>query len=591
MARRQKRQTERAATRSASPAAPLTSGALSTSTIALISLALVALTIAVYAAVRHFDFVPVDDPLYVSENPHLIGGLTWANVSWAFTSQWAGYWIPFVWLSYMFEVTCAGVDPGVMHMTNVVLHAVNAVLVFVWLRKMTGSMWRSAFVAALFAVHPLHVESVAWITERKDVLSTLFLLLALVAYASWVRHRSTTRFLMLCTLFIAGLLAKPMLVTLPIVMLLLDVWPLGRVTFAADQWREWRRLTQEKLLFFGLTIAGAAIAVVEQRNGGALASLSTIPLHLRIENAVVSCVWYLVKTVWPTNLIVIYEYPASIPAWKVIGAALVLIGITVAAFRTRRQRPYFLVGWLWYVVTLLPVIGVVQVGLQPMADRFTYVPLIGIFVIVAWGVPDLIAGWSSARRVLAASAIAVTMALGVVAHAQVQYWQDGSTLWGHALEVTKGVDSYRAHIELGTTLRDQHRTDEAIASFSEAVRVKPDAAEGHYDLAQVLATRGSLDDAITQYTDALRLDPRLPEVQNNLGTLLANQHRFEEAVVHFRAAVDLKPDFDGARMNLALALVRVGRVADAVTELTNLLARNPSNDAARRLLGSLTRGR
>jgi protein O-mannosyl-transferase len=586
---------------------------------AAIAGALVAGTCLVYAPVRHYGFVEVDDPLYVSENPHLAGGLTADNVGWALTNRHAGYWIPLTWISYMADVEIyGGIDAGGHHATNVALHIANTLLLFGLLRRMTRAPVRSAFVAALFAVHPLHVESVAWITERKDVLSTLFWFLGIWAYVRYVDRPGPLRYGAIIAAMVLGLSAKPMLVTFPLVLLVLDVWPLGRVPSGGFvSWRAWKPLLLEKAPFAVFVAVAGVVTYFAQAQVGAAPGLDAVPLGLRLENAVVSYAVYLWKTGWPTALTMQYPLPTSIPAAAVIASAAVLVAITAGVVVSARRRPYLLMGWSWYVVTLVPVIGIVQVGTQARADRFMYVPAIGLFVMVVWLCAEL--GRSARGRVtLAAIGLVVLAGSGMRARQQLSYWQDNVTLWTHALETTLGVSTYDAHLSLGRTLAGKGRLGEALAHFEAAladrpssvdaerdlarvlasigrpgdavshlehvVEVRPDMAEARVELALLLASQGQSDAAIAEYQRALTLQPDLRGVDNNIGVLLAQQGRYAEAVAHFETAVRMGPDVETARVNLGLALVHLGRVQEARAIFIEVLQQNPRNAAARKAI-------
>jgi protein O-mannosyl-transferase len=598
-----------------------------------IAAALVLVNLFVYAPVRHYDFVELDDPLYVSENPNVAGGLTPEGIRWAVTTGNGGFWIPLTWLSYMADVELFGTGPGPHHVTNVVLHIANTLLLFLLLRRTTGAAGASAFVAALFAVHPLHVESVAWITERKDVLSTLFGLLALWAYAAYVRQPTWNRYLVVALFFAFSLMAKPMLVTLPFLLLLLDVWPLRRAEFPSalrlrpdktlrrSDVSEWLPLIREKVPLLALSAAASVVTFIAQHRGGGVSDLQMLPLSLRLENALVAYVSYIGKMLWPASLSVIYPLSDSVPDAWVAGAVVVLTAVSAAAVWTARSHPYFLVGWCWYVGTLVPVIGIVQAGVQSMADRFSYVPLIGLFVVVAWGAPDLLARWAPRRRAMAAAAVVIVVACAAGARVQVRHWQDNVTLWTRALEVTLGADRYDAHIALGRTLGAQGRSAEEASHFSEAARLRPDAAEAHHGLGMAMARQGRLDralasfsevvrlapasaeahidlgftlarlgradEAMAHYSEGLRLDPNLAEAHNNLGALLLERERYADAVPHFSEAVRLRPDFELARVNLGLALARSGLLEEALREFEQVLLLNPRNDVARRAADEL----
>lgn len=528
-------------------------------------LALAALTAVVYAPVRHFDFVQVDDPAYVTENPHVLRGLTPEGIAWAFTTGDAANWHPVTWLSHMLDVQLFGVAAGPHHLTNVLLHMANTLLLFGLLVQLTGAVWRSALVAALFAVHPLHVESVAWVAERKDVLSTLFWMLTLWAYLGFVRSQGSTAgaaappatsrsrrgyYLLMLAFFALGLMAKPMLVTLPCVLLLLDIWPLERLRLATREVRSpkandrpsgrsaagspragaGRRrskdrparartpgkpdllsmawpLVREKLPLFVMAVASSIVTVIVQQRGGAASTLEAYPFSLRLQNALVSVVAYLRGTLWPEGLTVLYPFPESVPDWQVAGALAVLGGISFVVYRLARRHPYLLVGWLWYLGTLMPVAGLVQVGLQARADRYTYVPLIGIFIMVAWGVAALLDRMRGGRHVVPIAAIAVILGCTLTARAQVGYWKDNVTLWTRVTTLTLHVDEYEAHMSLGTTLGNQDRVDEAMRHFAEAARLRPQSDAAHCSLGLALARSGRAIDAAREFNEALRLNP------------------------------------------------------------------------------------
>ncbi|MCX6546187.1 MAG: tetratricopeptide repeat protein [Acidobacteria bacterium] len=528
-------------------------------------LTLAALTAFVYAPVRHFDFVLLDDPAYVTENPHVARGLTREGIAWAFTTGDAANWHPVTWLSHMLDVQLFGVAAGPHHLTNVVLHIANTLLLFGVLLTLTGAMWRSAFVAALFAVHPLHVESVAWIAERKDVLSTLFWMLTLWAYVRYVRapgspagtagpsaaSRSRRGFYLLMLAFFAlGLMAKPMLVTLPFVLLLLDVWPLERLAVTASdagrakagghasgraaagssragaaKGRANRRLAgartprrsgrlraawplvREKLPLFVMAVASSAVTFVVQQRGGAVSTLETYPFGLRLQNALVSMVAYLRDTLWPEGLTVLYAFPDAIPGWQLAGALVVLGGISWLVYALARQHPYLPVGWLWYLGTLMPVVGLVQVGVQARADRYTYVPLIGIFVMVAWGSAAMLERLRGGRRVAIVAAVVVIAGCSVTTRAQVAYWKDNVTLFTRATMLSLHMDEFEAHMWVGTAVGGQGRLDEAMRHFEAAARLRPQSDAAHCSLGVSLAKSGRAADAMREFNEALRLNP------------------------------------------------------------------------------------
>ena len=596
--------------------------------------ALIALNVFIYEPVRHYDFVAYDDPAYVSENPNISRGLTWPAVIWAFTAEHAGYWIPLTWLSYMADVQIAGMNAGSQHLTNLILHVANSLLLFLLLLRMTGALGKSAFVAALFAVHPLHVESVAWITERKDVLSTCFLMLTLWAYVSYVRRPGVGRYVVVLLWFTLGLLAKPMLVTVPFLLLLLDVWPLQRWALSTGTAvrpktvspRERRPaawlLVWEKVPLLILAAAASIVTMQAQRN--AVTGLDLYPLGLRVGNALVAYLAYIGKMFWPAGLAVLYPYPSSLPGWKVAGSAVILAGIAVVVMRSARRYPYLAIGWLWYLGTLVPVIGLVQVGVQSMADRFTYIPLIGIFIILAWGIPEMLNRRPVRQRVIPVVAALAILALTITARGQVRYWQDSVSLWTHTIEVTMDTDQYHAHMALGRVLRGQGRLDESFRHFSEAMRLKPDSAEAKHGLGQVLADQGKIGEAFALLSEAVRLQPDLAEARNdlclalmlqgnageavghcteavrlrpdsaearnNLGMVLSSQGRSGEAVLSFAEALRLKPDFAQAHVNLGAALASQGKVEEAIAQYAEALRINPSLANVHNNLGALLAG-
>jgi protein O-mannosyl-transferase len=564
-----------------------------------VCLALIAVNLIVYASVRHHDFVNFDDDDYVTANPVVLRGLTWHGVAWAFTTEHAVNWHPLTWLSHMLDVQLYGLDAGAHHLTNLLFHIGNTLLLFGLLHRMTGALGRSAFVAGLFAVHPLHVESVAWVAERKDVLSTLFWMLTLWAYIEYVkrpdlRQSSRRRYAAVLLFFALGLMAKQMLVTLPLVLLLLDFWPLGRVGIgpnpaggwapARDGWATAGCLVSEKLPLLALAVASSIATFVIHQRGGAVIILSAIPLQLRIENALVSYVVYIGKMLWPAGLAVLYPYPQSLSAWSVAVAFVTLTGISVAVIWAAPRRPYLPVGWFWYLGTLVPVIGLIQVGDQTIADRYTYIPLIGLFIIVAWGAPDLLVRWPLRRVVLPkialpAAACLVILACAITARGQLEYWEDSTTLWTHTLAVT--TRNNIAHNNLGATLADQGKTDEAIAHYSEALRIKSDYADAHNNLGVALADQGKFDEAIAHYSEALRIKPGYSDAHSNLGIALADQGNLDEAIAQFTEALRINPDSAKAHNNLGVALASQGKLDEAIAQFTEALQVKPDYADAR----------
>ena len=560
---------------------------------------MVVANVVVYAAVRRYDFVYFDDQYYVIKNATVSAGLTWRGVVWAFTTGYQSNWHPLTWLSHMLDVQLYGMHAGGHHLTNVLLHIANTLLLFGVLHRMTGAPGRSGFVAALFAVHPLHVESVAWVAERKDVLSTLFWMLTLWSYVSYVRQPRWSRYVPVTAWFGLGLLSKPMVVTLPFVLLLLDYWPLGRVTLdgapgpdrhATRPWPQRGvvlRLLQEKAPLFALAAASSVVTFIVQQRGGSVIALDLASPIRRAENALVSYVAYVGKMLWPARLAAFYPYPPSLPIWHVTGAALILIAAFAVALWAVRRRPYLLVGWLWYVGTLVPVIGLVQVGFQQMADRYTYIPLIGLFLIVAWGVPDLLGGWRYKRIALAAAAGVVLTACVVTAGRQVRTWENGVALWQRDLDVTS--DNFHAHKNLADALASEGKLDQAIAHYLDALRLRPQYAEAHVRVAHLLSRKGRTEEALVHSSDALSIRPDLEEAHNGLGVGLMEQGKDSEAAAHFVEATRLRPGYADAHHNLALVLAKQGRRDEAIREMSKAVAIDPNEPAWHYHLAALYR--
>ena len=534
----------------------------------LIGLVLAGVTIAAYGPIWSLGFVNYDDPAYVTDNPHVLGGLGWAGIVWAFTTTTESNWHPVTWLSLMLDASVGGGTPRVFHATNLLLHVANTLLIFTGLRRMTGRRWESAFVAALFAVHPLHVESVAWVAERKDVLSTLLWLLTVAAYVRWVGAPSASRYVVVLIVYALGLMAKPMLVSLPLTLLLLDYWPLARVKDGAAA----RRVVLEKIPLFVLAGLLALVTLLVQRP--AMQALEAVPFGARAANALVSVVAYLLQMLWPVDLAVIYPYPrAGRPLWQPIAATATLAVVSFAALRSVRERPWLAAGWLFYLVTLVPVLGLVQVGYHARADRFTYVPLLGIFVIVAWGVSDRFgrAGVATApapsrasrrdktkarstpsvpagARGLAAVAATIVVVLSVLTWRQVGRWRSSIDLFSHAVAVTS--DNAYAQYNLSTAYQEAGDAERTIVHLREALRIHPELVDAHYNLTRLLMKRGQLDEAATLVREQQRLWPSSPHTMVDLGVLAVLQGDNDAAIRWFTEALRLSPDLPDARNNL-----------------------------------------
>ncbi len=551
-----------------------------------ICLLLAFVTVLAYAPVRHAALVVFDDPVYIGD-PHVQAGLTWAGVKWAFTTWHGSNWHPLTWLSHMLDASLFGADAGAQHFVNVLFHAANAVLLFLLLLRMTGKMWPAAFVAALFAWHPVHVESVAWISERKDVLSTFFGLLTLLAYWRYSESsklqvpNSKAWYGSTLGLFTLSLMAKPMLVTLPFVMLLLDFWPLERIhlfgignTKHGTRKTNLSRLILEKLPFLALTIASSIVTFLAQRSE-AVVSLEQHPLGLRVANAVVAYVEYLGKAFWPAKLAVIYPLSNQIPAWQIAVAFVILTVISFLAWRARKSAPYLLIGWLWFLGTLVPVIGLVQVGGQALADRYTYVPLIGVFIAIAYGTDDFLARCRISNVIPSVTAGAVLVGCLCVTEYQLRFWQNSQTLFAHALEVTK--DNAIAHINLGVALEQDDHRPEAITEYRKAIEIEPRRFQAHNNLANLLATTGAQDEAFREYQEALRLNPDTAVTHINFATLLAEMGRFDDAMNEYTKAAQLEPEDPRSYYLMGKACLRHGQSAEAVKHFREGLQHQPND--------------
>ena len=555
-----------------------------------IALLLVLGTLAVYLPVVHHGFTLYDDSDYVTENPMVENGLTWAGVKWAFGWH-ACNWHPLTWLSHMADCQLFGLDAGMHHCVNLLFHAANSVLLLLLLARWTKALWPGAFAAALFAWHPLHVESVAWVAERKDVLSTFFALLTLLAYTKAVTSdewcvtrkisfpslvtRHSSRFYWLALfLFTCGLMAKPMVVTLPFVMLLLDYWPLNRIQNSEFGIRNCVRLLLEKWPFFLLTAVSCVVTFLAQHGGGAVAPLEKIPLHYRLENVPVAYAGYLLKMIWHAHLAIFYPLN-PLPALEVATAAASLLAISWLVWRVRRSCPYWLVGWLWFLGTLMPVIGLVQVGGAALADRYSYFPSIGFFLAAALGVRDGAERFRVSKPVVAAIAGLALAACLALTHRQLNFWQDDITLFNHAIKVTKNNDA--AHLNLGFALQKIGRNDEALAEYRAALKLAPDRAETHNNIANLLDDMGRTDEAMAEYQEALRINPNHIASHNNYGTLLAELGRFDEAMKEYATAARLDPTDSHTPYLIGKLLLKEGRDPEAVAYFHQAVQLDPNN--------------
>jgi tetratricopeptide (TPR) repeat protein len=584
-----------------------------------ISFGLIVAVALVFGQVAHFQFVNWDDDSNIYNNPAVQGGLTWDAVVWAFTSTRLDYWHPVTWLSHELDCQWFGPWPGGHHLTSVVIHTLNVLLLFLLLRGMTGAVWRSAIVAALFAIHPLRAESVAWVTERKDVLSALFWWLATWAYVAYTKKTASwTRYGLVIVLFLMALMSKPNAMTFPFFLLLVDYWPLERL----NQRSLWL-LLREKIPLFALSATFAFLTFRAQRGIGTTEMAGRLSLPLRIANSVLAYATYLRDMIWPAHLAALYPYQKQLPVWQVVLAAALVATVTGLVLWKAARFRYLAVGWFWYLGVLVPVIGLVQMGLQSHADRFTYIPLTGVFILIVWGLHDLMQGWryrTSAAIILAAVAIP---ALGVRAWSQVGTWRDGVTLFRHNTVVTP--DNEWAWLDLAAALDQAGRKDEAIQCLTETLRLDPNnamaydargvlrihqwkleealsdftheeqirpAAYAHYHRGAILKQLGRKDEALPELAEALRLGGMLPEftvhAQMDLGVLLGEKGKYAEAAAQFSQALTIDPNFQPARKDLARALIGMGRNEEARKQLSALLSLNPADAEARQLLQQIT---
>lgn len=510
---------------------------------------LVVLTWLVFGQTLWHDFINYDDPRYVYENTKITDGLRISGIAWAFTHIHSMNWHPLTTISHMLDCQLYGLNAGWHHFTNVLLHTLAAILLFLALQQMTDAVWRSAFVAAVFAIHPLRVESVAWVAERKDVLSGVCFMLTLLAYVYYTRAPSLRRYLAVVLVFVLGLMSKPMLVTLPLVLLVLDYWPLCRIErHTSDAGRRLFMPVLEKIPLIALSAVSSVVTFLVQK--GAVGWTEDLPILERINNAAVSYVLYIWQMFWPMNLAVFYPHPENrLPLWEIVSSFLLLIGITAVAIVLRKKRPYLITGWLWYLGMLVPVIGLVQVGWQGRADRYTYLPQIGLLIAITWAVADLTSLWRRQRAILSAAAILVIGALSLCAWIQTSYWRDSESLFRHALAVT--VNNDVAENNLGIVFLRQGKVDEAISLLQTAVDLRPDNSPAHENLAKALLQKGQVDDALIHYRKLLELQPDNIEVHNIVGTVLTQQGRVGEGVEEWQKVLAIQPDNGNAMSNLA----------------------------------------
>jgi tetratricopeptide (TPR) repeat protein len=595
---------------------------------------LITVTLIVFLPVLQNGFVALDDQVYVAENPCVQMGITIKSITWALVTTYAGFWHPLTWLSLIVDAQLYGLNPAGFHLTNLLLHIANSLLVFFVFRRMTGALWRSAFVAALFALHPLHVESVAWVAERKDVLSTLFWMLTIWFYIRYVENPCTKRYFLVIVFFILGLMAKSMLVTLPFVLLLLDYWPLNRLqTFqkindaniktypdsnnikneiVGAKKISIKLLIVEKLPLLFFSVIASGITVFAQGQFGALDTMEYASFPVRIGNALISYIKYLFKTFWPENLVIFYPLNLSLSVWEVVLTVLVLVSITILFMYTIKRKPYCAVGWFWYIGTLVPVIGVIPVGVFSMADRYTYVPLIGIFVIIAWGVPDMLSQYSYRKPLLTLMALSVLICLSLATRVQISYWRNSFALYTHALDATKdniavhyfmgnlyfkqgifeqAADQFRKALQiypdfidgrqrLGMTLSSLGRQDEAMEIFNKILKSNPYDIDARVALATAFIRKGNHDEGIKQYRCVIRINPNDATGYYNLAHALTLKGNIDDAVTTYQRAIQLKPDYTEAYNNLGVLLLKLHRAREAIFYFQKVLETNPEHAGA-----------
>jgi len=589
----------------------------------IVILLLLLVTIAAYLQVLRADFVNYDDDRYVTENPHVQSGLTAEGFKWAFNIGYEGNWTPLTWISHMLVRQIFGPGPAGPHAVNLLMHVANTLLLLLVLYRMTRSLWKSAFVAALFAVHPMNVESVAWVAERKDVLSTLFWLLTMWAYVRYSEVPNSKRFAVMLVFFALGLMSKPTLMTLPFVLLLLDYWPLGRWADAPRHER-WR-LVRQKLPLFAMSLASSVVAYLAQQRGGAIRTVAELPLSSRITNALTAYVSYVAKMFWPAKLAVFYPHPGDTPIWHVLAAVVILAAVTALAIRSARSHPYLIVGWLWYLAVLVPMIGLVQFGSQVMSDRFTYVPFIGLFIMIAWRLSESMGVRRHGRMgvghahtsLLTAVSLAMVVVLAVCTWRQTGYWRDSVTFWKHTLAVTTGnytahfnlgraygklgrypeeVAEYKqtirinpnyikAHNNLGIAYGKLGRYPEEVAEYKQAIRINPDYAMAHFNLGIAYGKLGRYAEAADEYKQTIRTTPDYPDAHYNLGTAYGKLGRYVEEIAEYKQAIRISPDYPDAHYNLGVAYSRLGRYAMAIDAFKQAIRINPDHTNAQYNLG------
>jgi tetratricopeptide (TPR) repeat protein len=545
------------------------------STLILICLALTIITVITFGQFRDCDFVNYDDNRYVYDNAHVQQGLSWKSMQWAFSFEYikSGHWTPIIWLSLMLDHEFFGLNPHGYHLTNLFFHILNTILLFLIFHRMTRALWQSAFIAALFAIHPLHVESVAWVTERKDVLSTFFWMLSMGSYVLYTERKTIKRYLLMTVLFILGLMSKSMLVTLPFVLILLDWWPLGRLhpdLPMKTQWGQMRQMVWEKLPLFILSGVFALMAKLIAQYTGNVVSL---PLYERLANVFRSYAIYLMKLIWPSDLAVFYPYPEGVVLWQIVGAALVLAVITGLVLWRRKHNPFLIVGWLWYLGTLLPVIGIIQAGSQAYADRYTYIPLTGLFIMIAWAGGSFLKQWRYQKEAfLTLSALSI-LCLCIITWTQVGYWQNSITLYEHAFKVTD--HNYVAYNGMSVAYNDLGNYRQAIENCDQVIEIRPGFADAYYNRGIAYNALGNYKQAIEDCNKAIEINPDYSEAYNNRGVAYNALGNYRQAIEDCNKAIEINPDNAEAYNNLGVAYGSLGNYRHAVEDFIKVIEIKP----------------
>ena len=556
----------------------------------LITLILILSTLVVYWQVKDFDFAGYDDELYVIENHQVQAGISIEGTIWAFTTFHAGNWHPLTWLSHMLDCELYGLNPMGHHWTNLQLHIANTLLLFFILQQMTGAVWKSAFVAALFALHPLHVESVAWVAERKDVLSTFFWMLTIIVYYRYVKRPSLFAYLLIILFLSLGLMAKPMLVTLPFVLLLLDFWPLKRLKLtlnqASGQTSNLLLLIREKIpLFIPVTIS-SVLTILAQKDAGALYAFEALPFTTRVANALISYTSYICKAIWPKNLAVFYPHPfGELSLWYVFLAALAIAAISFFSIRWFKKYPYMTFGWLWYLGTLIPVIGLIQVGAQGMADRYTYIPLTGLFIIAAWSMPDLLKKWHYNRMILVIFSTIIIFAFSTRSYSQIKHWENSTAVFKNAVQVTD--NNWLAYNNFGLALMRDGKSNDAVFYFKKTLEIRPDFLKTLDNLGIALYRLEKFEEALFYYSKALKIDPKNTGIHNNTANVLTALGKLEKAVQHYKKAILIDPEFTDAHYNLANVMATQEKLDKAVFHYESAIKNDSGHSNAHYNLGCI----